>query len=99
MSTPAYKVMDLVPPIHKHTFTPEVDPSNLIGDEAEFRTLRGIDWSTPNFQTAEEDEEPKKDDPEGSSRQGQDEWSAGRFIYLILWKHLILFGSRGHVIG
>ena len=27
MATPAYKVMDLVPPIRKHTFAPEVDPS------------------------------------------------------------------------
>ena len=43
MPTPAYKVMDLIPPIRKHTFAPEVDPSDLIGDEAEFQVLRGID--------------------------------------------------------
>ena len=73
MFTPAYKVMDLIPPIHKHTFSLEVDPSNLIDDEAEFHALCGIDWSSPNFQTAEEDEEPEKDDPEASSQQGQEE--------------------------
>ena len=73
MPTSAYKVMDLIPPIRKHTFAPEVDPSDLIYDEAEFEALCGIDWSSPNFQTAEEDEEPKKDDPEASSHQGQED--------------------------
>lgn len=72
MPTPAYKVMDLIPPARKHTFVPEVDPSELIDDEAEFQALCGIDWSSPNFQAAEEDEEPEKDDPEASSRQGQE---------------------------
>ena len=57
MPTLAYKVMDLIPPIRKHTFAPEVDPSDLIDDEAQFQALCGIDWSSPNFQTAEEDEE------------------------------------------
>ena len=71
-STPAYKVMDLIPPIRKHTFAPEVDPSNLIDDEAEFHALRGIDWSSLNFQTTTEDKEPAKDDPEASSHQGQE---------------------------
>jgi len=73
LPTPAYKVMDLIPPIRKHTFAPEVEPSELIDDEAEFHALRGIDWSSPNFQTAEEDEEPDKDDPEASSRQDQED--------------------------
>ena len=44
MPTPAYKVMDLILPIRKHTFAPEVDPSDLIDDEAEFQALCGIDW-------------------------------------------------------
>ena len=43
MPTPAYKVMDLIPPIRKHTFAPEVEPSELIDDEAEFQALRGIE--------------------------------------------------------
>ena len=34
MPTPAYRVMDLIPPIRKHTFAPEVEPSDLIDDEA-----------------------------------------------------------------
>ena len=64
MHTPAYKVMYLIPPIRKHTFTPEIDPSNLIDDEAEFFALRGFDWSKSNIQTVEEEEEPARDDPE-----------------------------------
>src|SRR5215216_7106106 len=73
MPTPAYKVMDIIPPIHKHTFVAEVEPSKLIDDEAEFQALCGIDWLSPHFQTAEEDEEPEKDDPEASSRQDQED--------------------------
>ena len=68
MPTPAYRVMDLIPPIRKHTFDPEVEPSDLIDDEAEFQALSGIDWSSPNSQTAEEDEEPERDDPEASNQ-------------------------------
>ena len=73
MPTLAYRVMDLIPTIRKHTFAPKVEPSELIDDEAEFQALCGIDWSSPNFQTAEEDKEPEKDDPEASSQQGQEE--------------------------
>ena len=69
----SYKVMDLIPPIHKHTFAPQVNLSNLIDDEAKLHALCGIDWSSPNFQTAEEDEEPEKDEPEASSRQDQED--------------------------
>ena len=43
MHTLAYKVMDLIPLIRKHTFAPEIDPSNLMDDEAEFYALHGID--------------------------------------------------------
>ena len=68
MPTPTYRVMDLIPPIRKHTFAPEVEPSDLIDDEAEFQALSGIDWSSPNFQTAEEDEEPERDDLEASNQ-------------------------------
>ena len=45
--------MDLIPPIRKHTFAPDIDPSDLIDDEDEFVTLRGFDWYKPNFQTVE----------------------------------------------
>ena len=73
MHTPAYKVMDLIPPIRKHTFAPEIDPSNLIYDEDEFFALRGFDWSKPNFQMAKEEEEPARDEPEASHQQGQED--------------------------
>ena len=73
MPTPAYRVMDLIPPIRKHTFAPEVEPSDLIDDGAEFQDLSGIDWSSPTFQTVEEDEEPAKDDAENSGQQGQED--------------------------
>ena len=46
MPTPAYKVMNLIPPIRKHTFAPEVEPSELIDDGAEFQALCGIDWTS-----------------------------------------------------
>ena len=41
--TPFYKVTGLIPPIRKNTFAPEVDPSKIIDDEAEFKALSGID--------------------------------------------------------
>src|SRR5215216_327004 len=72
LPTPAYKVMDLIPPIHKHTFAPEVDPSELIDDEAEFQALSGIDWSSPNFKTTKDEDEPAQDDPEASNRQDRE---------------------------
>ena len=68
MPTLAYRVMDLIPPIRKHTFAPEVEPSDLIDDKAEFWALSGIDWSSATFQTVEEDEEPAKDDAENSGQ-------------------------------
>ena len=45
-----HNVEDLVPPIHKHTYAPDIDPSNLIHEEAVFQALTGIDWSTVDFQ-------------------------------------------------
>ena len=73
MQTPAYKVMDLIPPIRKHTFAPDINLSNLIDNEAEFFALRGFDWSKPNFQTAEEEEEPARDELEASHEQDKEE--------------------------
>ena len=71
MATPSYKVMGLIPPIRKHTFAPEIDPSGLIDNEAEFVTLHGFDWSKPNFQMVEEDE-TTRDELQPSSQPGQD---------------------------
>ena len=73
MQMPSYKVVDLIPPIRKHTFAPDIDPSNLIDDEAELFALHGFDWSKPNFQTVEEEEEPARDETEASHQQDQEE--------------------------
>ena len=40
--TPHYEAISLIPPPHKHSFAPEVDPAGLIDDEAEFEALSGI---------------------------------------------------------
>ena len=69
MPMPSYKVKDLIPPIRKHTFAPEVDMSKLIDDEAEFQALNGIDWSSPTLQEVEHDEETERDDLEASGHQ------------------------------
>ena len=50
MDTPSYKVTDLITPIRQHTFTPEIDQSGLIDDEAKFVALHGFDWSKPHLQ-------------------------------------------------
>ena len=50
MSAPVHEPTGLIPPIRKHTFAPDIDPSNLIDDEAVFRALTGINWATPDFQ-------------------------------------------------
>ena len=73
MKASVHQEMDLIPPIRKHTFAPDIDPSNLIDDEAVFRALTGINWATPDFQLMDnqgaEDEEEAQDDPEASTRQ------------------------------
>ena len=46
---PIHEIEDLVPPIRKHTYAPDIDPSNLIHEEAVFQALTGMDWSTPDF--------------------------------------------------
>ena len=67
--TPHYKVTSLIPPIRKHTFAPEVDPSSLIDDEAGFQALSGIDWLSSTFQDREQDEGAERVDPEASGQQ------------------------------
>lgn len=44
-----YEAQNLIPPIRKHTYAPDVKPSDLISDEAVFRALSGIDWATIDF--------------------------------------------------
>ena len=65
-----HDVEHLVPPIRKHTYAPDIDPSNLIHEEAVFQALTGIDWSMVDFQRLGRDEEnvTTQDDPQSSSR-------------------------------
>ena len=46
-----------MPPIRKHTYAPDINPSDLIHEEAVFQALIGIDWSTTDFQRLGRDEE------------------------------------------
>ena len=48
-SADIHEVEELVPPIRKHTYAPDINPSNLIHEEAVFRALTGIDWSMADF--------------------------------------------------
>ena len=57
LPAPTHDVEDLIPPIRKHTYASDVDPSNLISDEAVFQALTGIDWSTIDFQPLGRQEE------------------------------------------
>ena len=74
LNTSTYDVQDLITPIRKHTYAPDVKPSTLINDEAMFRALTGIDWSTIDFQQPdrEEGDEAAQNDPKTSSQPGQD---------------------------
>ena len=72
MNAPVHKVVDLIPPTRKHTFAPDIDPSTLIDNEAIFKALTRISWSSPNFQMTEEEKELAQDDPEASTRQDQE---------------------------
>ena len=67
------EVQSLIPPIRKHTYAPDVDPAELISEEAVFQALTRIDWTTNDFQSVHEEEvEPTPDDP-STSRQPGDE--------------------------
>lgn len=58
----AYEIVELIPPIRKHTVAPDVDLSDLINNEAEFNALTSIDWKSSDFQTMEGgEEEPAQD--------------------------------------
>jgi hypothetical protein len=49
IKAPTHDALGLTPPIRKHTYAPDVDPSTLISDEVVFRALTGIDWATTDF--------------------------------------------------
>ena len=65
-----HEVEELVPPIRKHTYAPDINPSSLIHEEAVFQALTGIDWSTVDFQRLGRDEEEviAPNDPQPSNR-------------------------------
>mgnify|MGYP006933134763 CR=1 FL=1 len=78
------EVQNLIPPIRKHTYAPDVELSNLISDEAVFRALNGIDWATIDFQPlgGEEEVEPTPADPSTSRHLGDESW-CGNLVIVI----------------
>ena len=72
LNAPTYDVQDLIPPIRKHTYAPDVEPSTLINDEAVSGALPVIDWSTIDFQPlgGEEEDEPTHNNPQSSHQRG-----------------------------
>ena len=63
-----YEAQNLILPIYKHTYAPDIEPSDLISDEAIFRAFSRIDWATIDFQPVggEAEVEPAQDDPQSS---------------------------------
>ena len=57
VAAPIPEAQNLIPPIRKHTYAPDIEPSSLIHEEAVFQALMGIDWTTVDFQPLERDEE------------------------------------------
>ena len=42
VNTDVKEVHNLIPPIRKHAYAPDIDPSTLIDDEVVFKALTGI---------------------------------------------------------
>ena len=57
IAAPIHEAENLIPPIRKHTYAPDINPSSLIHEEAMFQALTEIDWSTVDFQRLGRDEE------------------------------------------
>ena len=72
VAAPTPEAQNLIPPIRKHTYAPDIEPSNLISNEVVFQALTGIDWTTLDFQPLGEEEEvePARDDPSTSRQPG-----------------------------
>ena len=68
VDTTMKETQNLILPIRKHTYAPDVDPSDLISEEAVFQALTRIDWTTLHFQPlgGEEEVEPAPEDPSTS---------------------------------
>ena len=67
VAAPIPEAQNLIPPIRKHTYAPDIEPSTLISDEAVFQALTGIDWATVDFQPLGREE---GDDPQPSGQAG-----------------------------
>ena len=74
IDTVVKEVQNLIPPIRKHTYAPDVDPAELISEEVVFQALTWIDWTTIDFQPldGEDEVETTPEDP-STSRQHGDE--------------------------
>ena len=70
MAAPIAEAENLVPPIRKHIYAPNIEPCSLIHEEAVFQALMGIDWTIVDFQPMDRDEEAEaaRDDPQPSDR-------------------------------
>ena len=68
INPPTYDVQTLIPPNRKHTYAPDIEPTDLIHEEAVFQALTGIDWTTVDFQPlgGEKEAEPAQEDPQPS---------------------------------
>ena len=68
------EAQNLIPPIRKHTYAPDVEPSNLISEEPVFQALTQIDWTTIDFQPlgGEEEVESAPEDPSTSHCPGNE---------------------------
>ena len=68
------EAQNLIPGIRKHTYAPDVDPTNLTSEEAVFQALTRIDWTTADFQPLDGDDEvePTPDNPSTSRQHGDD---------------------------
>ena len=69
IAAPIPEAQNLIPPIRKHTYAPDIEPSTLISDEAVFQALTGIDWTSVDFQPLGRDEDkPVQDDSQPSGQ-------------------------------
>ena len=74
VDTTVTEAQNLIPLIRKHTYAPDVDPSNLISEEPVFQALTRIDWTTLDFQPlgGEEEGEPALEDLSTSHYPGDE---------------------------
>ena len=67
-----FEPIDLTPARRKHIFAPDVDPSIIMGEDAEFQALTTLDWDFDNLQIRGRTE-PAQDDTEPQAAKKQQE--------------------------